>query len=67
MLSIDGAAQRIALSMKAVLPEPEPEEESQDAAEQADPRETLAVKRSTKPLKGGVGRDSGGERFGLKW
>lgn len=68
VLSIDSAAQRIALSMKAAMPEPEPEEESQVAADQSEPpREPLAVKRSSKPLKGGVGRDSGGERFGLKW
>lgn len=68
VLSIDADAQRIALSMKAVIPQPEeePEEESADGETVQSQAEKLAAQR-TKPLKGGVGRDSGGEQFGLKW
>ncbi len=68
IVSVDSEAQRIALSMKAVLPEPQSEPEVE---EQPDPavdakREALAARRS-KPLKGGTGRASGGDQFGLKW
>ncbi len=66
ILAIDTDAQRIALSMKAVLPEPEMEQEpEQDAALEAK-REAVAARRS-KPLKGGTNRASGGEQFGLNW
>lgn len=68
VLSIDTEAQRIALSMKAVLPEPK--QETEEASEQEDAikaqREKQAAQRN-KPLKGGVGRESGGAKFGLKW
>lgn len=69
VLSIDTEAQRMALSIKAALPEPEGKsDESPDGGEEAvkTHREELAAKR-TKPLKGGIGRDSGGAQFGLKW
>ncbi len=67
VLSVDAASQRIALSMKAVLPEPvaeepEPEAETPDGAS----REAAAAKRQA-PLRGGMDRASGGEQFGLKW
>ena len=67
VLSVDTASQRIALSMKAVLPapaaeEPEPEPESPEEAS----RESAASKRQA-PLRGGTDRASGGEQFGLKW
>jgi small subunit ribosomal protein S1 len=68
ILSIDTDAQRIALSMKAVLPEPQEEDSSdggQDDAIQAQ-RDKIAASR-TKPLRGGTGRESGGGQFGLKW
>ncbi|MHB8865846.1 MAG: 30S ribosomal protein S1 [Pirellulaceae bacterium] len=66
ILSLDAESQRIALSMKAVLPmpvaeEPEPEE---DAPEEA--REPAVSKRHA-PLRGGTDRASGGDQFGLKW
>ncbi len=66
VLSLDAESQRIALSMKAVLPvpvaeEPEPEEETT-----AEPREPAAAKRHV-PLRGGTDRASGGDQFGLKW
>jgi len=67
ILAVDTAAQRIALSMKAVLPEPvaeEPEPEATPADQPA--REPLVAKRHA-PLRGGTDRPSGGEQFGLKW
>ena len=63
VLSVDKEAQRIGLSMKATLPEPEKKEE---AVEDEKPRE-LAVKPRKGPLKGGTRGKSGGEQFGLKW
>lgn len=68
VLSVDTDAQRIGLSIKAVLPEPT--EEAEEASEQEESikaqREKQAAQR-TEPLKGGVGRGSGGAQFGLKW
>jgi small subunit ribosomal protein S1 len=66
VLSLDAESQRIALSMKAVLPvpvaaEPEPEQETT-----VEPREPAAAKRHV-PLRGGTDRASGGDQFGLKW
>lgn len=67
IMTVDPEQQRIALSMKALEarptptksePEPEPEEEAVEVA---------PVRKSNKPLKGGVTRTSGGEKFGLNW
>ena len=67
VLSIDADAQRIGLSLKALLPEPEkpaakPREEK--ARDEEPPRRR---KKPDKNLKGGIGGPSGGEQFGLKW
>lgn len=65
VLSVDEDAQRISLSLKALeaQPEkaqkPEQEEEPEDAAP--------PPKKRTMPLKGGLGKSTGGEQFGLKW
>ena len=66
VLSVDPEAQRIALSIKAALPEPvteepEPEEKSADA------QQHHAPPRRARPLKGGFDRPTGGEQFGLRW
>jgi small subunit ribosomal protein S1 len=69
ILSVDAEAQRIGLSLKATLAKPEKaESKSKEPAEQEDapPREPVIPKRSG-PLKGGTGKASGGEQFGLKW
>jgi small subunit ribosomal protein S1 len=66
VLSCDAAAQRIALSLKAVQPEPEAPAESRNG-QREEPRREVAVARRKSPLKGGVDRPSGGEQFGLKW
>ena len=69
VLAIDPHEQKLALSIKALAPppaakhpaaEPEPEEAEPEAP--PPPR-----KQRTTPLKGGVGGDSDGSRFGLKW
>jgi predicted RNA-binding protein with RPS1 domain len=63
ILSIDEQAQRIALSLKATLPEPQgsKQDESDD-----EPRE-LDVAKHDGPLKGGFDRPTGGEGVGLNW
>ncbi len=64
VLSMDVAAQRISLSMKALATPPEPVKKDEAAGGPA-----KASKKSSKPtgpLRGGLSR-SGGDRFGLKW
>ena len=65
VLSVDPDAQRIGLSLKALMPEPEkPEPVAQkEAKEETRPQ----PKKSNKHLKGGISTPSGGEKFGLKW
>jgi small subunit ribosomal protein S1 len=69
VLAIDPDEQKLALSIKALAPPPaakhsagEPEPEVEEAEPETPPR-----KQRTTPLKGGVGGDSDGARFGLKW
>lgn len=66
VLSVDVEQQRISLSMKALLARPEPakkaEPEIPEAEEVAEP-----LPKFKGALKGGTGRSSGGEQFGLKW
>jgi len=64
VLSVDPQARRISLSMKHLLPPPEKETKE---AEPELPPAGKQQKRWTKPLRGGLGGSSGGERFGLKW
>lgn len=67
VLSIDRNDQKISLSIKAAqaaapdLSKVEEPTELDDA-----PRESI-VKGDNKPLKGGLGKSSGGEAFGLNW
>ena len=62
ILSIDKEAQKIGLSLKATLPEPEAPEEAADDT----PLEP-AISQRKGPLRGGFDRPSGGDQFGLKW
>jgi small subunit ribosomal protein S1 len=64
VLSVDPAEQRLSLSLKALAKSTEPEDE---AAETADEPPPPPRKKRTGPLKGGVGGQSDGARFGLKW
>lgn len=68
VVSFDRDAQRIGLSLKALLPPPEkpkyePRESDHPPVESLQRRE----KESDKHLKGGISAPSGGEKFGLKW
>lgn len=66
VLSVDAEAQRISLSMKQTQGTVEGEQDSGgDATEEPEIRHM--PKTPVKSLKGGVGRPSGGEQFGLKW
>lgn len=65
VLDVDPQAQRISLSLKAALAKPEAAAAA--APETEEPPRELAVPRRTGPLKGGLSRPSGGEKFGLKW
>lgn len=68
VVSIDMEKQRIGLSIKEIMAKPLPAKPAEP--EEEEPEETPATTsspKSTKPLKGGLGRSSGGERFGLKW
>ncbi len=68
VLSVDPDQQRISLSLKAAQAAPEPVEAaaaSEDAVEEPRPQPVLPKHRG--PLKGGTGKNNGGEQFGLKW
>jgi len=70
VLAIDPDGQKLALSIKALAPPPAarqpagPEPEAEQAEPEAPPPPR---KQRTTPLKGGVGGDSAGSRFGLRW
>ena len=69
ILSVDAAAQRISLSLKALEARPETvkkkdEEEDEDVPVPSPPLPKAARKES---LRGGTNRSSGGDSFGLKW
>ena len=73
VLAVDPDAQRISLSLKALLaapekPEhrrPEPEPEREPTPEELKRQEHR--RKANESLKGGISAPSGGEKFGLKW
>jgi small subunit ribosomal protein S1 len=66
VLSFDREAQKIGLSMKAA--QNAPETATTETDEVVEPPRDVAVKAThTGPLRGGNNRESGGERFGLRW
>jgi small subunit ribosomal protein S1 len=74
VLSVDPAAQRISLSLKALLPPPEkPQPHKRPDPPEPPPPTPEELKRAERrrkaaaELKGGIGGPSGGEKFGLKW
>jgi small subunit ribosomal protein S1 len=70
VLNVDPEAQRMSLSLKAAIAKPEKAADgSSDKAEAEEPPRELAVPKRSGPLKGGIGRKSGGggEQFGLTW
>ena len=67
VLSIDTEQQRISLSMKALMSKPEPAKKEKSETEAPEPEAPAAPLPQFKgTLKGGTGRSSGGEQFGLK-
>ncbi|MEQ8209375.1 MAG: S1 RNA-binding domain-containing protein [Lacipirellulaceae bacterium] len=71
VLSVDADAQKIGLSLKALMPKPEKpksekEQQVEAAMDEADKRPRKKKKHDPN-LKGGIGGPSGGEQFGLKW
>ena len=68
VLTVDAEAQRMGLSLKAAIAKPEKaERKAKDQPEVDEPPRELAVPKRSGPLKGGTGKKSGGEQFGLKW
>ena len=67
VLSVDPEAQRISLSMKDLVPEPQPARQEQASEPEEPSPPSKARKKPTKPLQGGLGRSSAGDQFGLKW
>lgn len=65
VLSVDPAQQRISLSLKAAQARPEPARAAEPEPEEPEPSPPPPPRKT--PLRGGLGRSSGGERFGLKW
>ncbi|MEE3369286.1 MAG: S1 RNA-binding domain-containing protein [Planctomycetota bacterium] len=67
VLSVDRDSQRIGLSLKGALPEPEEPESTAEESVDRDPLRDSVVPKHDGPLKGGTNRPAGGEQFGLKW
>lgn len=66
VLSVDEEKQRISLSIKAAQAKPVKETKKEEEPPEDD-TPPPPLKQSKVPLKGGIGRGSGGEQFGLKW
>ena len=66
VLSVDQEQQRIGLSLKALLARPDAVKKPAEPEPEEEPAPLPPSKRTT-PLKGGTGKASGGEQFGLKW
>ena len=69
VLAIDPDEQRLSLSIKALAPKPAAQSGAADRAEPEveEPAPPPVVKKRSSPLKGGLGSDSQGAKFGLKW
>ncbi len=66
VLSMESDQQRISLSIKGAVAAPEGTAES-GKEEVEEPRPDPVLPKHRGPLKGGVGKASGGDQFGLKW
>jgi small subunit ribosomal protein S1 len=64
VLSVDPAAQKMSLSLKATLPAPEKKVDKKEE-EVIETTRPLAVPKSNQPLRGGTSRRSDGGSFGL--
>jgi predicted RNA-binding protein with RPS1 domain len=66
VLSVDPEQQRISLSMKALQAKPEAKKAEAEPELEEDAPPPPSPKRREN-LKGGLGKSTGGEQFGLKW
>ena len=66
VLSVEPERQRMSLSLKAAQQPPADAVKPDEPEVEEAPRE-LALPKHRGPLKGGTGKSSGGEKFGLKW
>jgi len=64
IVSVDPTNQRIGLSLKALQAKAVPEKKVEEEPEEEAPP---PIRKSNVPLKGGTGRASGGNTFGLQW
>jgi len=67
VLSVDAEQQRISLSMKALMAKPEAIKKAEPEVPEPEELPPVQPKKRTTPLRGGIGRGTGGEEFGLKW
>ena len=69
VLAVDPDEQRLSLSIKALAAKPATSGREEESAveEPAAEAAQFVNKKHAGPLKGGLTRDSAGERFGLKW
>jgi ribosomal protein S1 len=65
VMSVDEEKQRISLSIKAVQAKPVPVKKESEPEEPETPPPAMPQRKA--PLKGGLGKSTGGEEFGLKW
>ena len=66
VLAVDPDEQRLSLSIKALAPPPAVAQAPEPQEPEPESPPAVPTKRKT-PLKGGVGSDSDGARFGLRW
>ena len=66
VLACDPEAQRLSLSIKALAPAAKAADHAAEP-EAEEPAPPPVAKKRTTPLKGGLGGDSQGAKFGLKW
>lgn len=68
IMSFDRDSQKIGLSMKAAQQIAQDESKPKPEEEVEEPQREVAVKPTHEgPLRGGNNRDTGGEKFGLRW
>ncbi|MGI8981738.1 MAG: 30S ribosomal protein S1 [Pirellulaceae bacterium] len=69
VMTVDAEQQRMGLSLKATLAKPEKasDKPKEGEVEVDEPLRPLAVPKRGGPLRGGTGKGSGGDQFGLKW
>ncbi|EMI58262.1 30S ribosomal protein S1 [Rhodopirellula sallentina SM41] len=67
VLSFDRDSQKIGLSIKAAHAVADKPSTAKEEEVDEPPRELAVQPQHTGPLKGGNNRDTGGERFGLRW